>query len=110
MQHCVGVLKSECENDHFSFSSKQSELWIAPILLFHVTKAHKGSVVRGTLSDLKCFKFDIFHMQLMLQINIKKQDADILYFRKSVLWIKACYRKTCFVVVAQCSDVSGLTT
>lgn len=53
-------------------------------------------------------KSDILHMQLMLQISIKRQDADILYFEKSVSWIKICYRKICFAVEAQCFDISEI--
>lgn len=78
MQHC-GTLKSECESDWFSFRNKQNDLRKTPILMFCVTKAQKGSVVRTTfIWILKCFKCGIFHMQLMLQINTKWWDADIL--------------------------------
>lgn len=54
-------------------------------------------------------KSDIFHMQLVLEISIKRQDVDILYFEKSVSWIKICYGKICFAVEAQCFDISGIT-
>lgn len=65
--------------------------------------------MRTTVSNLKSFKFDIFHMQLMLQISIKRQDADILYFKESVSWIKICFRKICSAVEVQCFDISGIT-
>lgn len=78
------------------------------LLKFCVAKAHKGSIVRTTVSNLKSFKFDIFHMKLVLKISIKRQDAGILYFKKSVM-DQNMFRKICFAVEAPCFDISGIT-